>query len=1037
MRRIWVTWDSTVRSATYSRSAMAPFDSPYRWLREVKRRVLELSVLGPLQVVEDGVDVTPRGDLQRRLLSLLLLEAGQPVSADRLADGLWGESLPANHTAALQTQMFRLRKRVPSLPLDRAAGGYVADVDGCRLDVRQFERLVTGGFACRDHDPAAALAMLDEALALWRGDPFADLDADGALAAVSRLGELRLRALDERAEILLARGEPSELIADLEARAITHPTRELTHLQLVRALAGGGRTVDALRALDRFRRTLGDELGVEPSPEFRAVHTALLIGSDDAQPVGSRLRGRPVPRYSTAIVGREGAATELIGLATRERLVTVVGTGGVGKTRMVAHVAALLGERFESGVAWCDLASSSPANVLDSVAAQLGVQTLAGEDPIERIVAGVGDAPLLVVLDNCEHVIDQAATLAHHVVRGTARAHVIATSRERLAVDGEHLLPLAPLPVGDDGEDAAAVDLFHQRASAMHAGIVDDAASRDQVAELCRRLGGLPLAIELAAAQLHAVDLDTIVREITRSLDLLSGHRTSDRHRSLAAAMQWSYDLLSAEERRCFTWLSVFRAPFTVEGAAAVLDCPATVAAARVRALVERSLLQRSEARWLMLEPLRQFAAETWPSGSRAVDRDGALERHARYQVARSQDLSRQLRTADPAPAMLAFDQEMPDLRATYGHLVERGEVDALFDLAYAVRDYGMCRPRNEVIAWGLAPAELAPDDPRAPDMLGYAAQSSWARGDRATFGELTRRAHERSVALRGEGGESVDVCDTLSLYALSTGRLADTVHWCDAALAVIDPTDPLRRAEIEVARTLALSYSGDERALESAERNLASFEAGPSLVARALGWYAAGETYIDRDPQLAMGRLARSVELATAAEASWVAATAGASLASLEVRHGDPHGAADLYRWLLPLWARNGDTSVVWTAMRSIASLLRMTGDHEGAASVLSAVRSTASGHELYGADIERLDALESALRAEMTGDAFEAATRKGRGLEVVELTALGAALVGPVGLNSYQRGPAGSMPRAALPTDSWVRASLAGWKPPQRTSR
>ena len=136
--------------------------------------------------------------------------------------------------------------------------------------------------------------------------------------------------------------------------------------------------------------------------------------------------------------------------------------------------------------------------------------------------------------------------------------------------------------------------------------------------------------------------------------------------------------------------------------------------------------------------------------------------------------------------------------------------------------------------------------------------------------------------------------------------------------------------------------------------------------------------------------RLARSVELATAAEASWVAATAGASLASLEVRHGDPHGAADLYRWLLPLWSRNGDTSVVWTAMRSIASLLHLTGDREGAASVLSAVRSTASGHELYGADIERLDALESSLRAEMTGDAFEAATRKGRGLEVVELTTL-----------------------------------------------
>ena len=947
--------------------------------------MLDIRVLGALNVIDGGVDVTPHGDLQRTLLAALLLEAGRPVSPDRLAEELWGEALPGNYVGALQTQVFRLRKRLASLRIERLPAGYLVDLGDHRLDVAEFESLVTNAFATRVDDPRRALDMLDRALAMWRGEPFLELESEPAHAGRVRLEELRLRAIEERIEIQLTRGAAAEVIGDLEAQALANPTRERVHAQLARALTATGRAVDALQVFDRFRRTLGDELGIEPSPQFRALNDEIVTGTltfDRAELETTRSR---VPRYATPLVGRQAALEDVVRLAASERLVTLLGTGGVGKTRLAAEAAMRLDEVFDGNVVWCDLASSSTADVLEAVGAELGVEAHAGERMVDRIVSALGHGPSLLVLDNCEHVIEQAAVLSQRIVSSTDSVHLVTTSRERLAVDGEHLLVVEPLSL-DEGDARPAVDLFLQRASAAGADLGQDAATRSLLSTLCNDLGGLPLAIELAAAQLYTMELDLIVREIGRGLGVLSGQRrSSDRHRSLAAAMQWSYDLLTEDERRSFANLAVFRAAFDADAAAATMGCEVDEAHARLRSLAERSLLQRIERRWLMLEPLRQFAAEVWDD---AAELDRARARHAAYHVARSEQLRDLLAGSDPGSAMRAFDRLLPELRAAHAHLVKQSHVEGLVRLAFAVETYGMCRPRNEVMTWGLPVAELDPLHPSAGEMLAFAAYSAWGRASREQFGELATQALDRSR--RNHGTATAFVASVMGLQSLISGELQESLDWYAMAMDATDPTDLIRRSEISVTYLLALAYSGDPRATDWAEQTLEEFDGSPSVLAAAWAWYGAGEAYVEIDPQLAMRRLQRAVDVSKGGEAWFVAGAAGASLASLEARVGNARRAVELYEWLLPLWARTGDTSVVWTAMRSISALLFQLDQPDSAATLLEAVRTTSDGHRVFGIDIDRLDNLERALREQIGTERFEAAARKGRGLDAAAVTDL-----------------------------------------------
>ncbi|MEO5838709.1 MAG: BTAD domain-containing putative transcriptional regulator [Acidimicrobiales bacterium] len=956
---------------------------------------MTFQVLGPLRVAgDDGGDATPPGGLQRRLLLSLLVDAGGVVSTDRLADALWPDALPANYAAALHTHVFRLRKALPTLSIERHSDGYLLELDDHRCDADEFAAVITEAAAVRATDAWRAVQMVDQALGWWRGEPYLELaDSNRAQADRARLVGLRLRGYDERFEALIDLGRHVEVVAELEALTVSHPTRERPHAQLMRALVGSGRSVDALRVFDRFRRALGDELGVDPSPELRELHDAILTGeATESRAVGHGPEaglepaiGAPhLPRLSSLFVARERELDVLAELLTQSRLVTLLGTGGVGKTRLAIETGRRLAAQFGDGVWLCELAGSSHGNALEPVATQLGIESRAGVGIERRVAEVLRHRRMLLILDNCEHVLDAVAPLVEQVVAMTDHVRVLATSRERLAVDGEQLFPVAPLSTTDDDEGAAAATrLFVDRAKAMQPGFVAEGPALDAVVQLCRRLDGLPLAIELAAARLHTMDVGEINSEIARGIGILStGRRSAPRHRSLMASMQWSFDLLERDEQDALTRLSVFRSSFTVDGAAAVIDQPVSEARRLLAALSERSLLQRSAGTHSMLEPVRQFANE---QSSETPGRAEAVDRHARFHLELVERLRTELRGSDPAKVTRQLDDAFVELRAVRDHFIAVGDADGLLRLVLNLNDYGMYHMRREVLTWGEDAAKVSddPHDGRVADALAVAALGAWNRGDRRRFVQLSREAHDASI--ERTGAVSALVASNLGLFGLAEGNLVEGGDWYRHALTLADPDDSLFRSEAAATAVLCLAYDRDPRTVLEADRLLEQFCQDGDGFAAAWAWYAAGEALIAIDPAQAEVRLRRALEMARAGEAWFIAGVAGASLASLDVRKGEVERAIEHYRWLLPLWTR-AEATVLWTVLRSTTELLARLGDGRTAAVLLSAVRTTPDGHALFGDDLARLDQLAIELRTRLGENAFEAATLEGSGLDVAD---------------------------------------------------
>lgn len=954
---------------------------------------MKLAVLGPLLVVDDAeVARTPPGGLQRRLLVALLVEAGRAVAVDRLADAMWPEALPANHLAAVQTHVFRIRKSLPGLVIEHDLGGYRIVIEGHAVDALVFEHAIGSAVARRDTDSTAARRDLDAALALWRGEPYAELpDSDAARAERVRLGELRLRALDERFELLIDSGRAHDAIGDLEAATVANPTRERTHAQLMRALVAAGRSVDALRTFDRFRVTLASELGLEPSPELRSLHDAIVTGDAPAtsRPPASDDGGlRPAPpRPATRLVGRDGDLAMIVATLASSPCLTLIGTGGVGKTRLAAEAVQARASDPEREPWWFELAASGPATVLDAIAAQLGIQGTARAELPDRIVAVLRHEGRLVVLDNCEHVLDVIAPLVERLL--AARVRVLATSRERLAVEGERLFAVAPLSTGTAGAGAdggtegaaiaAAVELFVERGRAVDPHLAEN-VSTGQISELCTQLGGLPLAIELAASRLHTMTVAEISAAIATGLGVLSGQRRrAERHRSLTATLEWSFALLEPDEREALVAVSTFRSGFETEAAAAVWDRSIDATVDTLRTITERSLVQRSGERWQLLEPVRQFAAE---SPEHRPARAAALGRHAEHHLALADQLGSELAHGDAAASMERLDAMLPDLRAVHEWLTEHREVDSLARLVLALRDYGAVRPRAEVLTWGLDAAELAPEHPLVPDLLAFAALAAWVRGGRRSFGELVDRAE----AAVGPGNDvPAAVAHVLALRAMLTGHVEETVRWCARARTGLDPGG-VAAAEARSILVHALAGTGDPRLDDEVDGLLRDLIDRPEGIAAAIGWYVAGDAVADRDPDAATERLERSIDMALRLGAGWVATSAGAALAANARRRGRHDRAAELHRWLLPRTYRLGDDAVVVTLLRSAAALLAQRGRPRDAAVVLGAIRSTSGRAALFAGEDRRRGRLAEELEAVLGGDAFDAATREGSGIDTWE---------------------------------------------------
>ncbi|MFC9896429.1 BTAD domain-containing putative transcriptional regulator [Nocardia sp. NPDC127579] len=549
---------------------------------------MRIEVLGPLRVV-DGDRVVGVGGVRSRALLARLALAGSAVSAHALVAAVWPEQSPKHPEAALHSLVSRLRRALPdSAELRAETAGYRLDVPAETIDAVRFERSADRGRrALRAGRLGVAEELLTEALDLWRGEPLADLaHLSFAAAAAARWTEIRLGAVEDRIEAMLA-GPTGHtgLCTELNQLLADHPLRERLRELLIRALIADGEQTAALSAYEDYRAALATDLGADPGPELRRLHLRLLRG--DTERVAGNVRA-PL----TSFFGRAVDRRQVVRRLRDERLVTLVGPGGVGKTRLATEV----GADLAVPVWLVELAASArPDDLPRTVAAALGLRESA--DATAGLVEFLASAQTVLIFDGCEHVIDHAAQLAAELLGRCPRVRILATSREPLGISGETLYPVSPLAPGP------AVRLFTERARAVQPAFV----ATDTVDRICRRLDCLPLAIELAAVRLRSMSIDALAAGLDDRFRLLTGgSRTAPpRHRTLRAVVAWSWDLLTDTERAAADRLAVFPASFT--SAAAESIC---VPKEDLYALVDKSLLDYVDGRYRMLDTVREFGLD-------------------------------------------------------------------------------------------------------------------------------------------------------------------------------------------------------------------------------------------------------------------------------------------------------------------------------------------------------------------------------------------------------------------------------------------
>ncbi|MFG2607804.1 BTAD domain-containing putative transcriptional regulator [Streptomyces sp. NPDC048514] len=675
-------------------------------------------LLGTTQAIRpDGTAVPVGGARLRALLGVLALRAGRTVPVGVLVEEVWDTDPPADAGGALQALVGRLRRTLGADSVASADGGYRLTATPDDVDLTRFERLTGDGLrALADGDPAKAAGVLDDALALWHGPALADLP--GHTAEAARWETRRLDALRARHTAALALGQAEQSLPELTALCDGHPLDEPLQALRLRALRAAGRPAQALAGYEDVRRLLADRLGSDPGPELRALHAELLSEAPaDAEPAA---RTGNLPARLTSFVGRE-ADIEAIGadLATA-RLVTLLGPGGAGKTRLSQEAAEAVRHTARDGVWLAELApvddpDAVPQAVLTAIGARETVLHGAGVEgmravsdrhgPVERLVEHCARRRMLIVLDNCEHVIEAAARLTERLLARCPELTVLATSREPLGVPGELVRPVEPLP------EPVALRLLAERGAAARPGfrVADDPGA---CAEICRRLDGLPLAIELAAARLRMLTPRQIADRLDDRFRLLtSGSRTLlPRQQTLRAVVDWSWDLLDADERDVLSRLSVFAGGCDLAAAEAVCG---PVALDALGSLVDKSLVVAAPSadgtmRYRLLETVAEYAAERLDeTGGRA----GAERAHLTYyrELARTTDPL--LRGPEQRTAIERFQREYENLRTALRHAVALGDEQEGLSLVLSLVWYWQMRDlRIECRGWSEEVMALGPD---------------------------------------------------------------------------------------------------------------------------------------------------------------------------------------------------------------------------------------------------------------------------------------------------------------------------------------
>ena len=851
---------------------------------------IEYGLLGPVQALRDGRPLALGGPRQRAVLARLLLARGRAVPATVLADDVWGGRPPPSGAKTLQKYVSELRHVLGPGELRTVGGGYAVVGD---VDAVGFERLLAAGQA-------------ERALALWRGEALGDLpDVPFVAAERARLEELRLVAVERRAEADVHAGRHAEVVADLLDLAAAHPGREHLTFLLMLALYRAGRQVEALDAYQRHRRRLADELAIEPADELTALERAILRHDDalGAAPATGASRAAPATGASrgnvrlpvSSFVGRDDELRRTVEALRGAAPVTLTGPGGVGKTRLALHSAAAAAADFPGGVWLVDLAGlTDPALVVRQVALTLSVGDPRDGDEEATVLAALANQDgLLLVLDNCEHLLVRCAELVDRVVRSCPGTRVLATSRQPLGVDGERVLVVAPL------SEPEACRLFEDRV--RRHGVADDDVALLPVPDICRALDGLPLALELAAGQVRALG----PAELTAHLDarLQFANRRFDapaRQRTLRDMVAWSHALLPAPTRRTFARLGVFASTTTLAAAEAV--CRPDDVAPHLAALVDSSLLVRepgtgAASRFRLLDTLRLFALERLTEAGEEAD---AREAHARYYL----DFLTRARAGLHGPEQEGWigriEAEEPNVHAALDWAAEHDPALAVA-LAVALWPYWDLRWRERfAIAYltGLLDRRGAAMTP---------ADRGWALTVMADLaanpGEvrLARAPAEQAIDLFREISDERGLCSALIALACANrdeGALDAAERCLDEARVLADRLGDvwLVIRGITTARAIASRRGAHDRAERLAREEVDAFTALGSRRGRAT----------------ALRHLAVALQL-----------------------RGDLEGATRLCEQALEVWEELGERPAVAHAQTTLADISRARGDRDRAAAM------------------------------------------------------------------------------------------------------
>lgn len=916
-------------------------------------------MLGHLDVVgPDGIRLDVGAGRDRSVLAALCTDAGAVVAADRVLDLVWGDDLPRNPANALQASVSRLRRVLGGDRIRTARPGYAVVLERDELDAWAFEDLVERAGRLAPTDPATCELLCQQALALWRGEPFADLDDPAVHPWRTRLRELRARALTLRASSLVELGRSSEAVGVAVPAFDEDVLDPSLAVAAMTALHRAGRQAEALRLAQRHRAALASA-GLEVGPTVLAAERTVLDPGPDVPAVGRV----PPPYYGNRFLGRDAELASVATAVTDRRVTTLVGPGGVGKTRLAREVA--LGRRSW----WCDLSVlAAGADPATAVTTQLRIRPSHGAAAEDALSDALAAEAGLLVLDDCDGAVEAVARLVTRLVARCPQVHVLATSRQPLGIAGEQLVELGPLPVG---QASPAADLFVERARSV-TEMTD--ADEPTVAEIVTRLDGLPLAIELAAGRLGIVAVDDLRAHVRSGVGWLAAQDPArpERHRSLTSVVEGSWAQLTDDERRVAAGLGVFQGWFTVADAVTVTstspaDCADVVAQLRRLSLLAADTRHRPP-QFRYLAPIRAFASD---AGARAGLAAEVEEAHRRWVATQLRLAAGLLRGSTESDGVELVARLRPDVDGTLSH-------------SPGASGHAVLAPLAEVVALRLTAEDAsrfagAVGRDRVTDrwVVAGAAQAAFVAGDMVRVGRLCaepegdeipwleRWVHGSVPLFEGDPGES-------------RRRLA-------ASAAAV--TDRWEHLFLSAAAAFAAANAGDDDAVDAAAAvvDAARELANPSALSWAL--CAAGGALTERDPAAARDAYEEAVALATDVANQVSAGLARPRLAALR-NLSVPEAIAEQ----LAAWQRHGNRA---HAVELVASAIPVLADARrfDTVATLAAAIGDASGFDVQlPSERTRIAAAVATARSALGEERFRVAHEAAASLDVDGAVAVAA---------------------------------------------